>query len=558
MGSQRTKLESLIASGHAQKDQIRNVNRFILELKADVRSLNICAAQLGNPQQRSNSKGCVTALPASELEAILKRFPLIVASVQTKEHDHNMATAINAITELEVLRSGLMAKLGAHVLGLKAQMDRDFGPDFLDIQSFLKAEADSLLNAAAAHYCSQSTVYYVNMVHQYEIMAHTTHGLRAVREGLSLTTLVRQLTAERDKLIEKEEMLMGQLRRYIDMTSTAHGPDQSATSSVSSTTLKNKQRVALEEKLEEERHLKDELASLKKYKEAAATEIGRLNDAVNSVTLTADARVELLASELVAVKAKLESTTQRADMSEAAITQLKMEQCMLHSATKRQLAANALLHVELVRQEAKSRSRYGAGGECEREHDELITLRGELERKDRLVTVAMAARDAAVSGGIEDHRLVKQLMAELKASQQQAAENAASRDDLKEQLEQMTTLQSGTAESALQAANAAALEIKELKFKLSQRELEIRILEERTEDQVEQMCQLTVKGYVADAQIKTLTDENAKLAESLSQVNEAKLMTCEDVNVEEIEVLEEEKVMQDNVVEDTAIPSDIS
>ncbi|KAG5190253.1 hypothetical protein JKP88DRAFT_299276 [Tribonema minus] len=375
---------------------------------------------------------------------------------------------------------------------------------------------------------------------EFQLLAHAAHGLRAVREGLSHAVLLKQARAERQALAEQLAGAQAELRRIHHTYAEMLTPETSKG-------LANRQRIAIEELTAQAKAIRDENGSLKLQLDKSTAQQGRVSDLLADAQMAVEAQGARHGRELARLKTQVESMRARAEQLESLAAQSQTHIAMLHSANRRQAAelerlrapppaATAPAAAAAAAPEAtppapltparKLRGGTGGGGAAARKPasaaggdaaaaaaaapgegatcwEELERqnqlLRGQAARKARLALVAIAARDAALKCGTEDHERVKALAAEAAALRAAAAAAAqAAAEAAAEHSAQLAALRAAAEHAAAAAAEergAAAA----ARARLTDRDAAVAVMERQAAEAEERRCELAAAAARAEA-----------------------------------------------------------
>ncbi|CAM9402933.1 unnamed protein product [Hapterophycus canaliculatus] len=206
---------------------LKQANSLIMLLKADVRALNACAARLLVSSAAESETATTTgevARSGYDVETIERLFRRFRPVDTTDPSSSSSVQAVSATNQLLVIRERLQAGLSARLLELKMEMDKEFGTAFVDMESYLRTEKDTQAKSDAEH-CSACARYFVELCYKFQVMVHACRGLRAAKEGLNQTVLLKALREERDSLAERLGECEADLKRIHHSYTEMINPD---------------------------------------------------------------------------------------------------------------------------------------------------------------------------------------------------------------------------------------------------------------------------------------------------------------------------------------------
>ncbi|CAM9386687.1 unnamed protein product [Pylaiella littoralis] len=478
---------------------LKQANSLIMLLKADVRALNACAARLLTPSEAETvtpaeaqtSDVARSCYNVETVERLFRRFRQVDTSSARSSGSGSGSgiQAVSATNQLVAIRERLQAGLSARLLELKMEMDKEFGTAFADMESFLRTEkgkqAHEHTNTQAksdAEHCSTCARYFVELCYKFQargqitnrVMVHACRGLRAAKEGLNQTVLLKALREERDSLAERLGDCETDLKRIHHSYTEIMNPDMVVG-------LENRQRHKIEEQEADLTRLKSEMASLKRDHNRVLAENGRLSDASGELQSQLQSNKENYGRELAWLNPKVAAAESRAEEIEGLVDQMNLKLSLLSSSRKKALEDAADLKVQVSQAKAS-----GPGaklshlqGEAAEYRATIKKLQGEASRKARLVTVAMTARAEAQSSYEE----IKERGTIL---EQRCRETEGARlllEKHKHALEDRLEVTGASLASAEAREADTAEELRQTQEKLVDKEDENQIMQERLDDQ---------------------------------------------------------------------------
>eukprot|EP00752_Nemacystus_decipiens_P014953 g13312.t1 len=386
---------------------LKQANSLIMLLKADVRALNACAGRLLAPSEAqtvteaSSSDVARSGYSVETIERLFRRFRQ-VDPTDTASNGSSMQ-AVSATNQLLVIRDRLQAGLNARLLELKTEMDKEFGTAFVDMESYLRTEKDTQAKSDAEH-CSACARYYVELCYKFQVMVHACRGLRAAKEGLNQTVLLKALREERDTLAERLGDCESKLKRIHHSYTEIMNPDMVVG-------LENRQRHKIEEQEADLSRLKSEIVSLRRDHDRLLAENGRFSDAVGELQSQLQSNKEQYGRELAWLHPKVATAENRAVEIERLVDQMNLQLSLLSSSQKKATEDMADLKVQLslAKADGPGAKLSRLQGQAAESQTMMKKLKGDIARKDRLVMVAMSARAEAQSA----YEQIKQSTADL-------------------------------------------------------------------------------------------------------------------------------------------------
>ncbi|CAM9373814.1 unnamed protein product [Choristocarpus tenellus] len=442
----QTDLLLVLQESATEEECLKKANALILFLKGDVRALNSCANHLVEPAQTVQAAKQATGESASEslydvetIERLFRRF----RQVDTSSRDSCMQ-AMDTVTQLVMMKERVQAGLSTRLLQLKLEMDKEFGTDFVDMESFLRTENDTLAQSNKEH-CSVCTRSFVDLCNKFEVMVHVSRGLRAAKQGLNQTVLLRTLGKERDQLAEMLSAAKGELRRIHHTYREVLTPNLAIG-------LENRQRNKMEEQHAEIGRLNTEIAGLKAEQARMLVENGRNSDSMAEMETKLASNKDQYERELAWLSPKVLVAENRATEIEGLMDQMNLKLSLLGSTNKKAAEEIKHLQAEIVLLEKNSPAAQLRSFQVERDAWAVKEkkLRDENTRKDRLVTVALAARTEIVEAyrQVTKDKVVLQQRIEVaeKAFEALRAEKDTVERKLAEAEEQLSEVRQGNAD----------------------------------------------------------------------------------------------------------------
>ncbi|CAM9627449.1 unnamed protein product [Scytosiphon promiscuus] len=454
---------------------LKQANSLIMLLKADVRALNTCAARLLVPsgaggETHTTGEVARSGYDVETIERLSRRFkPVDTTDISSS----SSVQAVSATNQLLVIRDRLQAGLSARLLELKMEMDKEFGTAFVDMESYLRTEKDTQAKSDAEH-CSACARYFVELCYKFQVMVHACRGLRAAKEGLNQTVLLKALREERDSLAERLGDCETNLKRIHHSYTEMINPDMAVG-------LENRQRHKIEEQEADIGRLKSEIASLRRDHDRLLAENGRFSDNLGELQSQAQSNKEQYVKELAWLNPKVTAAENRAVEIEGLVDQMNLKLSLLGSSHKKASEEIADLKVQLSMAKADGPGAelshlQGEAADCRKA---IRKLEGESARKDRLVTVAMSARAEAQTA----YQQMKESSVDL---ERRLRETQGARVLLEKQKEDVTRRLDATKASLTSAEErelAGAEKLRETEEELAFKVEENQIMQDRLDNQ---------------------------------------------------------------------------
>ncbi|CAM9693804.1 unnamed protein product [Ectocarpus sp. 6 AP-2014] len=503
----RADMLSAVQNVATDEECLKQANSLIMLLKADVRVLNACAARLLLPSEAATVTDSATsevprsAYSVETIERLFRRF----RQVDTTDTSGSSIQAVSATNQLLLIRERLQAGLSSRLLELKTKMDKEFGTAFVDMESYLRMEKDTQAKSDAEH-CSACARHFVELCYKFQVMVHACRGLRAAKEGLNQTVLLKALREERDSLAKRLGDCEADLKRIHHSYTEMMNPDMAVG-------LENRQRHKIEEQDADLSRLRAEIVSLKRDHERLLAENGRSSDAVGELQSQAQSNKEQHARELAWLSPKVAAAESRAVEIEGLVDQMNLKLSLLSASHRKASEEVADLKIQLSLAKAdgpgaKLSDLQGEAAEC---RNVIRKLKGEVARKGRLVTVAMSAR-AEVQTAYQDMKLsTENLEKRFRETEGARILCEKQRDDVARRLEGVQ----GSLASAEQRELETAEQLRRTQEDLALKAEENGIMQERLDNQ-----EMELRDYSnLQKEFNTLSLKNKDLVYRVATVN---------------------------------------